>query len=208
MAEEEAVISDIVRDIINTALKQNSSEFNNQVISDSLTPSNTDINESATSEGIPTATNTDISSPAITDDKNETSNVYFLESSSSNETNNQSISDADVAEFSELCLPRTSFEHIFQRFKCSICGMQAGYTLRCAAILCRVRAHPLCASLDGDSWLIGDVDTISGGCTSSSLDNWRRFQNFDEEKQGDNEVYATCARLRRSGIVLVCPHHS
>ena len=48
--------------------------------------------------------------------------------------------------------PLSLFDSLVGQWRCSLCGTYAGVVLRCAAVACTVRAHPLCVSIAGKGW--------------------------------------------------------
>jgi len=54
----------------------------------------------------------------------------------------------------------SSFDSIFGRYRCCLCGQQNGIVTRCAALVCTVRAHPTCASVMGHGWAVLRVATV------------------------------------------------
>lgn len=56
--------------------------------------------------------------------------------------------------------PLSQFDQLFSQWRCAICGLQCGLTLRCASAGCAVRVHPLCATtLQCPEWLVCSVET-------------------------------------------------
>ena len=44
------------------------------------------------------------------------------------------------------------FDSLVGQWRCSFCGTHAGVVLKCAAVACTVRAHPLCVTIAGHGW--------------------------------------------------------
>lgn len=52
----------------------------------------------------------------------------------------------------EILRPLSLFDSLVGQWRCSLCGTYAGVVLRCTAVACTVRAHPLCVSVAGKGW--------------------------------------------------------
>jgi hypothetical protein len=48
--------------------------------------------------------------------------------------------------------PLSLFDSLVGQWRCSCCGTFAGVVLKCSAVACTVRAHPLCVSIAGSKW--------------------------------------------------------
>lgn len=59
--------------------------------------------------------------------------------------------------------PLSLFDSLVGQWRCSCCGTYAGVVLKCSAVACTVRAHPLCVSIAGSKWTAFEA-------SSSSLD--------------------------------------
>jgi len=57
------------------------------------------------------------------------------------------LSEKDVIEESPALQPLSRFDLGLRRWRCSLCGLTAGLTLRCCALACTLRCHPICAGL-------------------------------------------------------------
>ena len=57
---------------------------------------------------------------------------------------------------------RSGFDTLYARHRCCLCSQQTGIVVRCAALLCTVRAHPTCVSVMGDAngWSLLKVSTV------------------------------------------------
>jgi hypothetical protein len=49
----------------------------------------------------------------------------------------------------------SEFDHLYMQYRCCLCGLQAGVCLRCSALFCTLRAHPLCIMQANHPWKIG-----------------------------------------------------
>ena len=59
--------------------------------------------------------------------------------------------------------PLSLFDSLVGQWRCSCCGTYAGVVLKCSAVACTVRAHPLCVSIAGPKWTAFEVNLSSSG---------------------------------------------
>lgn len=59
--------------------------------------------------------------------------------------------------------PLSLFDSLVGQWRCSCCGTYAGVVLKCSAVACTVRAHPLCVSIAGPKWTAFEVTPSSSG---------------------------------------------
>jgi hypothetical protein len=58
------------------------------------------------------------------------------------------VEDDDAAKTQDTSLPpRSRFDLNLNRWRCALCGLNMGLSIRCAAFACTVRAHPVCAHM-------------------------------------------------------------
>lgn len=70
--------------------------------------------------------------------------------------------------------PLSRFDQLHGRWRCTLCGLQTGVALRCAAAGCATRAHPLCVQACGDpDWRLCSAhatgDAEAGGVHGDAL---------------------------------------
>ena len=80
--------------------------------------------------------------------------------------------DTDVNTMSSQ--PLSLFDSLFGKWRCSLCGTSSGVTLKCAAVDCSVRAHPLCVHVTSNS--INQLPSVSIGFDEyASKERWTMF---------------------------------
>lgn len=65
--------------------------------------------------------------------------------------------------------PLSLFDSLVGQWRCSCCGTYAGVVLKCSAVACTVRAHPLCVTIAGPKWTA--FEASSSGMDQSEHDS-------------------------------------
>jgi hypothetical protein len=63
--------------------------------------------------------------------------------------------------------PLSLFDSLVGQWRCSCCGTYAGVVLKCSAVACTVRAHPLCVSIAGSRWTAFEASSSSSDLNQS-----------------------------------------
>ena len=78
------------------------------------------------------------------------------------------------------------FDLTFRRWRCSLCGLHSGFTVRCSAVTCTVRCHPVCAYLS----------SIHG--TQHNRNGQKEWMLCSSTTKGDCQ----------GALIALCPMHS
>ena len=64
---------------------------------------------------------------------------------------------------------KSAFDKLMDNWRCSLCSLHVGIVIRCSALGCAVRAHPLCVSVAGErQWTLCSFAGLSGKENSKS----------------------------------------
>jgi len=95
---------------------------------------------------------------------------YEHEKNSSERSIRRHFDSAEEGESERRPTALSSFDSIFGRYRCCLCGQQNGIVTRCAALVCTVRAHPTCASVMGGGWSLLRVATVCSSQAAVGVD--------------------------------------
>ena len=98
--------------------------------------------------------------------------------------------------------PLSRFDLSFGKWRCSLCGLHSGLTIRCATVTCTVRCHPVCAHLS-DVHSEGDSDEVAQADGKKS------------PKMKTKSKWLLCSAIKWNGLcntgenlTIFCPVHS
>jgi len=100
--------------------------------------------------------------------------------------------------------PKSLFDTLAGQWRCSFCGTYAGIVLKCSAVACTVRSHPLCVSIAGEGWAVftatcthpiphTDSEENSSDTSNSYSKNESLISQFKKRKRSEAALGFLCS---------------